>query len=453
MKKIIMFLQIIFSASVLSVQAQVILSTNGNFETFQGGSITWTLGEPIIETIDNGNNELTQGFQQTDLWSKQLITIPQGWSYISSFLVPNNSDIENLMQDLVTGSNLVILASTGGIYAPPPLWINTLGTWNSYSGYKVKMNAQDELSIRGDLTYSTIDFPAGLHLVPVLTNVESAIADVFENPENDILYFLDIYTSQVYWPNGGIFTLSGLTPGKGYLANFKNPVTMTFPAYNNNGKSTIKQEQIPSEGPWHFTRTTDFHLISINVNAMKELDEIDYVGAFNSSGKCAGYARLDRSGSNVLLTVFADDPLTASKDGATEGEHLTFRGFSTASGEEIRLQPEFSEDFTNHDGLFAFYGLSGITKFGAVSSGDVDPDLAQQLKLYPNPAADHVTIEYPSNGQLVNISLTSPEGRVILTLETYDDLNVMNIRDIRPGMYILHLETHDKQINKMLIVY
>ena len=45
-------------------QGQEILGSDGNFNNTAQGSLSWTLGEVITETITNGNTILTQGFHQ-----------------------------------------------------------------------------------------------------------------------------------------------------------------------------------------------------------------------------------------------------------------------------------------------------------------------------------------------------------------------------------------------------
>jgi hypothetical protein len=56
----------LFCVFMLFSNAQDLISTGGDFFQQNSGSISFTIGEPIIETIENdGNNiTLTQGFQQ-----------------------------------------------------------------------------------------------------------------------------------------------------------------------------------------------------------------------------------------------------------------------------------------------------------------------------------------------------------------------------------------------------
>lgn len=42
-----------------------IIATSGDYYSNTTGSLSWTMGEPIIETYADGNNILTQGFQQS----------------------------------------------------------------------------------------------------------------------------------------------------------------------------------------------------------------------------------------------------------------------------------------------------------------------------------------------------------------------------------------------------
>ena len=49
------------------IQAQEAVSTAGSYGETASGSLSWTVGEPVIETITDGTNTLTQGFQQSRL--------------------------------------------------------------------------------------------------------------------------------------------------------------------------------------------------------------------------------------------------------------------------------------------------------------------------------------------------------------------------------------------------
>ena len=53
----------ISSINAQSITPQVVTSSGG-YALNGGYSVSWTLGEPVIATAQNGSNTLTQGFQQ-----------------------------------------------------------------------------------------------------------------------------------------------------------------------------------------------------------------------------------------------------------------------------------------------------------------------------------------------------------------------------------------------------
>jgi hypothetical protein len=61
---ILVFLVILF---MNSITAQEVISTTGKHIENDNGSISWTIGEPIIETILENENSVTQGFHQPSL--------------------------------------------------------------------------------------------------------------------------------------------------------------------------------------------------------------------------------------------------------------------------------------------------------------------------------------------------------------------------------------------------
>ena len=65
MKTIITIFAFIAIASI--ALCQDILSTGGDFHQTPHGSLSFTIGEPISETFEAGENVLTQGFQQSKL--------------------------------------------------------------------------------------------------------------------------------------------------------------------------------------------------------------------------------------------------------------------------------------------------------------------------------------------------------------------------------------------------
>ena len=65
MKKLLLIA--LFIGCIGTLSAQQIISSAGDSYIAGGYKVSWTLGEPVIETVLDGNNILTQGFHQTNL--------------------------------------------------------------------------------------------------------------------------------------------------------------------------------------------------------------------------------------------------------------------------------------------------------------------------------------------------------------------------------------------------
>jgi len=58
----------------IGMQAQEVVTSAGGYGTTTGAKVTWTIGEPIIETFTGTNSILTQGFNQGNI----LVTMIKG---------------------------------------------------------------------------------------------------------------------------------------------------------------------------------------------------------------------------------------------------------------------------------------------------------------------------------------------------------------------------------------
>jgi hypothetical protein len=67
MKRKVYFFIFIFSFTCGSLQAQQVLSSAGASATGVGVQLSWTIGEPVIETFTGTTAILTQGFHQSRL--------------------------------------------------------------------------------------------------------------------------------------------------------------------------------------------------------------------------------------------------------------------------------------------------------------------------------------------------------------------------------------------------
>jgi len=268
----------------------------------------------------------------------------------------------------------------------------------------------------------------------------------------------DVKTNELYWPQGGISTLTSLEPGKGYIASFNKAVTITYPAYSGL-KSTIMNtvREQATDGPWQIVRTADVHFVSVKNETVSKIENNSYIGAFDSFGSCIGYAEIDGRSGNYLLSIYGNDVSTDAKDGADEAEPLSFKCFYANTGLETSLIPEFSNQFPNTDGLYAANGQSQIISFKESSTGIAETAFADQVQVYPNPAKDEVNINLAGCGNLLGsggliTTLISAEGKVVKTFTIDQTLTQLNVQDLHEGIYILKLESVENMVIKRLVI-
>jgi hypothetical protein len=66
MKKTLLLMMMIFGSTALYCQTSKpdVITTAGGYDANATNKLSWTIGEPITETISNTGNKLTQGIQQ-----------------------------------------------------------------------------------------------------------------------------------------------------------------------------------------------------------------------------------------------------------------------------------------------------------------------------------------------------------------------------------------------------
>ncbi|MCX6226513.1 MAG: hypothetical protein NTV01_17485 [Bacteroidia bacterium] len=67
MKRLSLFLILALPLTPAALMAQEVISSGGTCVKVSGISLSWTVGEPVTETLSSGSLTLTQGFHQTRL--------------------------------------------------------------------------------------------------------------------------------------------------------------------------------------------------------------------------------------------------------------------------------------------------------------------------------------------------------------------------------------------------
>jgi hypothetical protein len=361
-----------------------------------------------------------------DVWSEEIpvwitfasdidqqIDLMAGWLGISSYIIPEEPALETVLAGIE--EQMEIMITFGGIYWPGS-HVNTIGDWDSYTGYKIKINEPTVLEMFGFPTEPMVTFDAGIHYLPVLVPDPVAAADVFDPIGDALAYAFNIQEQLVYWPAGGIATLETLMPGIGYLLFLNDEATFDF-----GGKAGAMPQHVHAfvnSTPWNdVINTGNPHIISISKTAMDDLVAGDVIGAFDSEGVCVGMAEFSNAMNNLQLIVYGQDFTTDDSFGLTEGEPISFKLYR-ADGGEASLTVGFNPAYNT--GTFQSMGVSMITEMKAGVLG-INENVVE-FNIYPNPSngifnisCDDATITViNAQGQIVHRALVG--GNVTLDL-------------------------------------
>lgn len=418
MKKIytLLILCLVIFGFSSSVSAQEVVSASGGYYENEGISLSWTVGETVIETIGNETITLTQGFQQPyDFYLRQIIQVPAGWSGISTYLSPSDPDIENIFYPYY--DDLVIVASMNEVYFPAQS-INTILSWNNQTGYKIKAQNDFNLVIRGDETDSRmVELSAGWNLLPVISECDADILMVF-GAFTATQIIKEVAGPNVYWPEYGINTIGNLHPGKSYYAAMETSTLIEFPACT---KAVVLNPhgQIPSNAsPWPMPRpTASSHIIAIPSTVMLESKIFpgDFIGVFTPEGLCAGYVEISAMDKNLSIAAYANDELTGIKDGFEYGDPFQFKLYENATGSEILLDVDYETTLPN-SGFYVSHGISAIHLLKLVGTHSRGFSKAM-LSLFPNPTIGKVNMSMTRWPQNPGIHISDPHGSIIKVLK------------------------------------
>ncbi len=370
----------------------------------------------------------------------QQLELDAGWLGISSFIIPEVPALETVLAGIE--EDMVILVSNTGIYWPSQN-INLIGDWNTYQGYKIKIIQPTMLEFYGFPAETTVDLPAGISFMPVLSPV-SLPTDIFAEMGEDLVYAFELKDQLVYWPEGGLNTIGTIEPGIGYLINLLNPVTVDFST-----KASVPSQQVEpfvNNSPWKdVTNTGNPHIISIKNNTLTNIEPGDYIGLFGASGNIAGIAEYKGGNQNLQLVANGDDFTTAEVDGLVQGEMMNLMVYKAAENQVYHLDAAFDGKY--NQGIFEAGAVSMITdlKVGALGIQD---DGSSSFSAFPNPTNGQLNITASDS---YNIEILNAAGQVVFETATYGDTYI-DLSALEKGVYFLKAANEKGLIIEKLVI-
>ena len=160
----------------------------------------------------------------------QSILFEQGWSMISTYIVPENTDFTVFVAPVVA-SMIIAKDNWGSAYLPD--WdFNGIGNLFQGQGYQVKMTSSEVLDVEGvqiEPEENPIDLNEGWNIIAYL-RTEAAFADlVFGNlVEAGNLVIVKDYEGNAFLPEWGFNGIGNLESGKGYQVKVNFSSTLEY---------------------------------------------------------------------------------------------------------------------------------------------------------------------------------------------------------------------------------
>jgi len=448
-------LAVAFTACFFNAKAQQVIASSGGYFESENLSLSWTLGEPVIETFSNGDLILTQGFQQPyNFYLQQILNIPMGWSGVSSYLDPLNKGVDGIFAPYQ--DDLIIMSSMNGVYYPAQS-TNTIGNWDYHTGYQVKAESDFDLTITGSkIQNPQIDLAEGWNLFPVLSACDVDVENLFSGiPSLQIVK--EVAGTNLYWPVYNINTLGDLRSGKAYFVAAGEDGSVVFPECTKSSAITKHVSKPINHSPWndlHYSASS--HTIAFPAEAFLSSGILpgDVLGVFTPDGLCAGRLEITNQKSNIAITAFADDELTSENDGFENAEPLQFKVYRPESDQEFELEVTFNPALPNM-GFFNANGLSAVQSLKLQATG-ISENSVITFEVYPNPSRGQFELRlstWPENAQ---IHLLDTRGRLIEVFELGKKLNglskTFDFTHLQKGIYFLKVSDETFNSVKKIVI-
>lgn len=379
------------------------------------------------------------------------IVIPAGWSGLSSYTTTSAFPpiIGNVLSPI--SDELILLQDMQKIYYPGA-GINTMFIWTNGKGYKIKVENEVVLPMMGcPVSSKTVSLSATWNIVPVLSQCNVWLTDVFGPVMNKVIVIKEIAGNRIYWPEMGIQTLQVLQPGKSYYVAVTQNASVTYSDCQSLKSHPAAQEySMVNLTPWNSPVETGFtHTIAFPSFVLTSLSKGDYIAAFNSEGICAGMAQIETTDRNLALTVFGEDMTTAESEGMNEGEEMIFKIYNTRTGESVPAEVLFNGSYASADGLFADNGLSVASSL-KVSSTGISEIGSGNFEVFPNPAGNQVTVRISDGGDY-RLQIRNMNGQLVIS-QNCNGTSQIDVSDVSRGVYTVELTGEQtKAITKLIL--
>lgn len=408
---------------------------------------------PILGCIDanatnyNSNANIDNGSCEYIAFGGQVIDLNQGWNLISTYIIPTNSDLENVLNEVV--DNIVIVKDyLGNAYLPD--WnFNSIGTISNYEGYQIKVSANTFFTVEGEIVMpenTTVAVEEGWNIIPYLRQNNANAELVLEEVSNAIVIVKN-YLGSVYLPDWNFNGIGDFEAGQGYQLKASSAFNLQYISnnseYRNADLKTINNEISTKE--FRLNTGSNMHLLIPEKAWNTPINSYDEIYAYDAEGRLIGASKVTFP--NTVICLWGDDVLTDEKEGLYSTEEVTYKLRTKATGKENEIQINTKEGSSYLQDQFSI--AIQITENIIESS-------IQLMDAVPNPAKNKTLIRlYIKNDSELQLALFDVIGNKVLDLakgtysKGYHEFSI-DVNSLSAGSYLYQIRCNNQLKSKRL---
>ncbi|HPO61758.1 MAG TPA: choice-of-anchor Q domain-containing protein [Candidatus Kapabacteria bacterium] len=360
--------------------------------------------------------------------ASQVIDLQTGWNLISSYIEPNNPDINDIFGGIANQINIV---KTGDGLMYVPAWdLNTIRNWNSALGYAINATSATQLVMQGENIapeYYPIQLNDGWNLISYVRDNQTSPEFALSSIEGDYILVKN-NNGGVFAPAWGLNTLGYMNPGEAYYIYTNDNAVLTYPS--NSAQRAVAGEHFTPLAKHispQFSNTGNNATLLINLDSDNDENEI---AVFNQNNEILGIAAIENG--VAVVTIWGDDEITNEVDGAVFNEPIFVKLFNTNTLEYQELSLTRIKEITDGTELDELkYRTNAI--YSARVSAQSNANSVLSIKNVPNPASSYTTFEFSiANDGDAEILIYSMKGDLVARLGN---------KEYKAGIYKLNFET------------
>ncbi len=384
------------------------------------------------------------------------ISFIPGWNWFSVNTTLSDMTLGNVLSAVNTNGDYIKNQVSSATYYTGFGWFGTLTVIDPTKLYKIKVQNSVNITLSGipsDCSTTSIGLVTGWNWIGYLPQSSSSINEALSSLSLSNLDYIKNQTkSATYYTGFGWFgSLTDLSPDEGYMMKLAGPGTLIYPdVHSKKGAEIFVETEEPLFSPATYENNGSV-TASVYMDGVLAGSKNDRIFAYvNNEIRGVAFSQYFDILGTYLFPVMVHSNLS-------EGEVITFKYYDA---EKDRLYPcnetlTFVKDMVVSD-AFKPFALN-------VNLSDVKNDKEELphellLRTYPNPFDQLLNIEYTITEQThVRLIVYDLSGRIIKILLDKEQMpDIYSVQwdssVLSAGMYIVKLQTRNKQIVKKVIL-